>query len=79
MTRLFVELLEAYGTVGLLFAIPFVWVGVGKVDAHAARGTWGFRLLIIPGTVLLWPWLARRWIQGTGVPPTEQTAHRKSV
>lgn len=46
---------------GVAFAVPFVLVGAAKIDAHAANGSWGFRLLIIPGAILLWPWLARRW------------------
>lgn len=61
---------------GLAFAIPFVLFGVGKIDAHAGHGTWGFRLLIVPGTILLWPILARRWLKGIHEPPEEKNAHR---
>ena len=61
---------------GFLFAVPFVLVGVGKIDPHAAHGSWGFRLLILPGTTLLWPLLAKRWIQGIHEPPEEKNAHR---
>lgn len=61
---------------GLVFAIPFVLLGVGKVDSHAARASWGFRLLILPGSVFLWPFLARRWLGKTRNPPEERNAHR---
>jgi hypothetical protein len=61
---------------GLAFAIPFVLVGVGKIDPHAAHGSWGFRLLIIPGTMFLWPLLARRWAKGIHEPPEERNPHR---
>lgn len=61
---------------GLLFSIPFVLVGVGRIDPHAAHGTWGFRLLIIPGTMFLWPLLAWRWFRGRHEPPSERNAHR---
>lgn len=54
----------AYLFCGLLFAIPFVLVGVGRIDPHATHGSWGFRGLIIPGTMFLWPVLARRWMKG---------------
>ena len=61
---------------GLVFAIPFVAIGVGKIDPHAAHGSWGFRLLIIPGTIFLWPMLASRWLRGSHEPPEERNAHR---
>jgi len=61
---------------GMVFAIPFVMVGVGKVDPHAAHGSWGFRVLIIPGTMVLWPLLARRWVMGPHEPPEEGNPHR---
>jgi hypothetical protein len=69
-------LLGFYLVCGLGFAIPFVLAGVGKIDLHAKHGSWGFRLLIIPGSVALWPLLARRWSKGTNEPPGECNAHR---
>ena len=48
---------------GLLFGSAFVSAGAAKVDG-AARGTSVlFRLLILPGTVALWPVLTARWIE----------------
>src|SRR5947207_1938867 len=61
---------------GLVFAIPFVLVGVRRIDPHAAHGSWGFRVLIVPGTMLFWPLLARRWIRGIHEPPEEDNPHR---
>ncbi len=61
---------------GFIFAIPFVLVGVGKIDPHAAHRSWGFRILILPGTTLLWPLLAKRWIRGVHEPAGEKNAHR---
>jgi hypothetical protein len=61
---------------GLLFAIPFVLVGVKHIDPHAAHGSWGFRLLILPGTIALWPLLLKRWFCGNTHPPEERNAHR---
>ena len=56
-----VKLAAVYAACGLVFAAAFVTAGVGRLDP-AARGTsWGFRLLIVPGTVALWPWLTRKW------------------
>lgn len=69
-------LLAVYLLCGCVFAVPFSWVGVGKIDPHAIKGSWGFRLLIIPGTIMLWPLLARRWFAGVHEPPEENNAHR---
>lgn len=58
--------LGVYLALGVLFALVFVTRGVGAVDP-AARGGWGgwggwgFRVLIMPGTALLWPVLAKKW------------------
>ena len=64
---------------GFVFAIPFVLVGAGKIDPHAAHGSWGFRLLILPGTLAFWPLLLRRWLKGIHKPPEECNAHRRAA
>ena len=64
---------------GLGLAVPFALVGVGKVDPHAERASWGFRVLIIPGTLFLWPLLARRWMKGVHEPPEENNPHRRAA
>jgi len=73
----FLILLGVYLACGFLFAIPFVGIGVKKIDPHAAHGSWGFRVLIIPGTMAFWPLLLRRWLRGVHAPPEECNAHRK--
>lgn len=61
---------------GLVFAVPFVLIGVKQIDPRAAHGGWGFRVLIIPGTMFLWPLLAQRWLKGVHEPPEENNPHR---
>jgi hypothetical protein len=55
----------AYVLCGLAVGVPFVLRGVDRVDEAARGAPIGFRLLILPGTVALWPLLAARWIQAT--------------
>jgi len=69
--------LSAYLAFGLAFAIPFVLVGVRRTDPHATHGSWGFRAFIVPGTMVFWPLLLRRWVAGLTAPPEERTAHRR--
>ena len=66
-----------YLGLGVLFAIAFVLKGAGRVDPLARQGTWGFRLLILPGAAALWPLLASRWRKGVDTPPEERTPHRQ--
>jgi hypothetical protein len=79
ITSILLLLTAIYLICGLVFAVLFVSVGVQRIDSHARQGTWGFRLLIIPGTILLWPWLARLWISGAHEPPEERNAHRRAA
>ena len=76
IAAIFLSLAGLYLLCGFVFAIPFVLVGVGKIDPHAAHGSWGFRIHIFPGTTLLWPLLAKRWIRGVHEPPEEKNEHR---
>lgn len=55
--------LGGYLALGLAFAIAFQLRGLARVDAAAARGSRGFRIVITPGVVALWPVLSRRWIR----------------
>lgn len=66
----------AYLVLGLAFAAAFVAWGVKRIDPAATHGTWGFRLLILPGAAFLWPLLFHRWRSGIRHPPEERTAHR---
>ena len=53
----------AYVLCGLAVGVPFVLRGVDRVDEAARGATVAFRLLILPGTVALWPLMAAKWIK----------------
>lgn len=74
-----VSLLGAYAGLGVLFAVPFVARGIERVDPAARGASPGFRLIVLPGVVALWPLLARRWWRGAGAPPVERNAHRAAA
>lgn len=70
------QLFIGYALVGAVFGVFFILRGVGKLDVNAAHGTWGFRLIILPGVATFWPWLLLRWLRGRPQ-PLEKTAHRQ--
>jgi hypothetical protein len=74
-----VWLLALYAGAGLLFALAFVTRGVEQIDPGAKGASWGFRLVVLPGVVALWPLLARRWWSGATTPPVEANAHRRAA
>jgi hypothetical protein len=58
--------LETYLVLGVVVAVWVEVFALQQLDPVAAHGTWGFRVLVFPGLVLLWPvmlckgWKARR-------------------
>lgn len=74
-----VRMAGLYLLAGIVFAVPFVIKGVGRIDPAAMEGSRGFRLLIFPGVVALWPLLALRWWSGASGPPEECNAHRAAA
>lgn len=75
--EILVALGAVYAGIGMIL-LPWWHVrGLGRIDAAAARGPWGFRFLISPGLIALWPWLLARARRGDGHPRTETNAHRR--
>jgi hypothetical protein len=66
-----------YSAIGLVFAVAFVLAGVGRIDPDAKHGSWGFRVLVLPGAAALWPLMLSRWVKGSP-PPVERAPHRGS-
>ena len=52
-----------YLLLGVLFVVPFLLKGLTKVDAGAHGGTIGFKIIIVPGVIVFWPVLLRKWIE----------------
>ena len=54
-----------YLAIGFLFAIAFVTKGVARIDEGADGSSWGFRVIIIPGTIVFWPFLLSKWVKSS--------------
>ncbi len=71
--EMIVSALALYFAAGLIFAVIFVTIGIGRVDPNAKGAKLSVRLLLIPGSVALWPVLLYHWIRG-GIPAREGKA-----
>lgn len=76
LVKVFVDVLEGYVALGLIFAVPFLWMGLQKVDSEAEGSGLGFRLLILPGVAAFWPMFLYRWARDCEDPPVERNQHR---
>jgi hypothetical protein len=70
--------LVIYASIGLVFAVPFVWLGVQRLDSEAQGSGIGFRLLILPGVTAFWPMFVYRCSRRIAEPPIEKNPHRSS-
>jgi hypothetical protein len=57
---LIVRAAQGYAALGAVVAVAFLAFGLARVDP-AARGAYGFRPLLLPGLVLVWPLVLWRW------------------
>lgn len=61
MAELIVQVAGIYLAMGCVVAVPFLLVGIDRIDPQAHRA-YLFRPIIAPGVVLLWPLVLHRWI-----------------
>ena len=61
MLQLIIIIVLIYLVMGLLFAIPFLWKGITKVDEGTINSKFGFKMIIMPGVIVFWPVLLRKW------------------
>ena len=58
---IFGTILFMYLCCGIVFSIAFLVKGINKVDETTHGSTWGFKIIIIPGVIALWPLLLQKW------------------
>ncbi|MEZ4830217.1 MAG: hypothetical protein R3C61_28620 [Bacteroidia bacterium] len=54
-------MLGLYLLSGLVFGLLFIFRGIDRVDEGAKGAGWGFRIIVLPGVVALWPVLLAKW------------------
>jgi len=54
-----------YLVMGVVFAIAFLLKGITIVDEGAKGATIGFRIIILPGVIIFWPLLFKKWIKAS--------------
>ncbi|MEM7074446.1 MAG: hypothetical protein AAGA28_05165 [Pseudomonadota bacterium] len=57
---LIINTVTVWGLIGVAVAAVFLTVGMGRIDEDA-RGAVGFRPLLVPGIMVLWPLVLWRW------------------
>lgn len=55
-------IVASYLTAGFFFAIAFAIKGCKILDEGAIKSGATFRIMILPGALLLWPYLLKRWL-----------------
>ena len=58
-----------YLFVGLSLAIAFYASGAERILGHHVSFTLGAKLMLLPGLVGLWPYIALRWLHSRGAHP----------
>jgi len=60
--------LAIYAAAGVVTALAFVSVGVGRVVQPPMPATLAARILWLPASFALWPYIAIRWWKARGRP-----------
>ena len=50
-----------YAAAGAVTALAFVSFGITQVLPHPMPATLGARVLLLPGSIALWPYILLRW------------------
>jgi len=65
IVSVFLVAITAYLIAGIVFTIFFQAKGLSKIDEGVHGSSWGFRIIIIPGCIVFWPVLLKKWMKRT--------------
>lgn len=60
IAELLMQAAAIYAAIGLISGVIFILFALDRIDP-AARRSWAFRPLLLPGFVLIWPLALWRW------------------
>lgn len=60
--EIILSIISIYLIFGFVFAIAFVSKGINRVDEGAHGSTLGFKIIIIPGVIVFWIFLLKKWL-----------------
>ena len=64
LAEIFTTIFYFYLAIGLLFGLWFIFKGVQKVDDGMEGAKPGLRLLLLPGSIALWPFMVNKYLKG---------------
>ncbi len=64
---IFLVILGIYFGIGILFAFYFFIKGAAKIDPLIKESSWKVRLLLLPGTLITWPFLSYKLLTSKSV------------
>ena len=53
--------ISIYLVIGFLYYVAFIFKWAAQLDENAKGASVGFKLLLLPGTLVLWPVLFLKW------------------
>ena len=71
MVEILLIIVAIYLALGACFVVPFLIKGLAKVDEGTHGSTIGFKIIIIPGVIVLWPVLLKKWMKKNPAPKGE--------
>ncbi|WP_080055776.1 hypothetical protein [Spirosoma aerolatum] len=71
MIELLVMLFYGYVRAGVVFGVYFIGWGAARIDHEAKDMSLAVRLLLLPGSVALWPLLLQKLLRHRSSSPTD--------
>lgn len=59
--RVLLAVLGIYGLLGIILFVPFHRFALPAIDESARGASWGFKILVSPGLIALWPVILAKW------------------